>query len=283
MKIWYIVVGLVLGFSIFCLGLSVGYKERGASDKPTEPIKHTLIHFIIEPNSAPICGTTDGGYDYWNDNFDNTTCEKCILVYAPIATTLKTEPIPYNIKPFVYTHPNTQKIIYTIEGRQIHIKMIGVQEQIDLNLLIEIESEGDPCAISPKGARGLCQIMEETWNECTELLKLDWDYWECWHNPKKNIVIGMFYVNNRIPKMMKYYNLWDNKQTRLACYNWGIGKVNRLVGETHTLNIKDLPAKPYKYIHDYRKLEVLGTRQWIKEKGGDTIIVRKLDPNKWKY
>jgi len=90
-----------------------------------------------------------------------------------------------------------------------------------------IESSHNPNAISPKGARGQYQIMRPTWDECVKLMGVDWDYDTDWKNPAKNKAVGEYYFNTRIPAMLKAYNVPDTQETRLACYNGGIGRVNR--------------------------------------------------------
>jgi hypothetical protein len=131
------------------------------------------------------------------------------------------------------------------------------ENAIDLDILIKIESDGDADAISPAGARGLCQIMEPTWNECVKKMGKDWNYWECWNDPEKNKEIGWYYINRRIPQMLIYYNLWDNKQTRLACYNWGIGNVRYAIEQYGDDWLDSAPSETKVYIMKYRTLEPL--------------------------
>jgi len=147
---------------------------------------------------------------------------------------------------------------YIIEGQQIEIYMVGESySKVDLPILIQIESSGNPNAVSPAGARGLCQITENTWNECIVYMKLlDWDYWECWNDPVKNEAVGMFYINNRIPSMLNYYNLPDVIDARLACYNWGIGNVRKAYAKGSLQ--QSLPKETKNYILKYHIAEMRG-------------------------
>jgi hypothetical protein len=132
---------------------------------------------------------------------------------------------------------------------------------IDMDVLIYIESKGDPNAHNElTGARGLCQILEPTWNECIEKMDKDWNYQECWNDPYKNKRVGWYYINRRIPQMLIFYNMPDTIETRLSCYDWGIGKVREHYKEYKENGITSADEKyPYPqetkdYIQDYLRL-----------------------------
>jgi hypothetical protein len=146
--------------------------------------------------------------------------------------------------------------LHTYSGEEVMIPLIGDEENwVVINLLIKIESGGDPCAISPAGARGLCQIMKPTWQECEELLEVDWDWDNNWYVTAKNRAFGIYYVNNRIPKMLRHYHIPDSVNTRLACYNWGIGHVKRAIREHGSEWQSQMPEETKNYIRKYHKLK----------------------------
>jgi len=151
--------------------------------------------------------------------------------------------------------------VFTYDGEEVMIPLIGDKDNwIVIDILIEIESGGDPCAISPAGARGLCQIMKPTWKECTELLEVDWSWNDNWYVPAKSRALGIYYVNNRIPKMLEYYKIPDSIRTRLACYNWGIGNVRNhytIYSEHGSVVANEkypYPEETKNYINKYMKL-----------------------------
>jgi soluble lytic murein transglycosylase-like protein len=123
--------------------------------------------------------------------------------------------------------------------------------KIDINKIIKIESSYNPNAVNKRtGARGLCQIMKNTWYECTKKLKVNWSFNESF-NPVKNVKIGNYYINIRIPEMLKYYNIPDTVNNRLVCYNYGIGNLNKLYKKYKNNYIKYLPKETKNYIKKY--------------------------------
>jgi len=99
------------------------------------------------------------------------------------------------------------------------------QVTIDMGAIIQIESSGNPTAVSSAGCRGLCQIAEGTWNECCERLGKDWDWKTDGFDPGINRLVGNYYMNTRIPQMLDHYKVPDTVNMRLAAYNWGIGNL----------------------------------------------------------
>ena len=142
-------------------------------------------------------------------------------------------------------------------------------EEIDINRIIKIESNGDPNAFNKKsGATGLMQItpiclME--WNNkigmfgtgyrnnhaktLGQLVIVYDNHYNIgdMYNGGKNIRVGSWYINERIPQMLKAYGIEDSVEARLACYNWGIGNYRKyLKGE------KKMPKETRDYIRKYK-------------------------------
>ena len=111
-----------------------------------------------------------------------------------------------------------------------------------------IESAHNPNAISPAGARGQYQIMRPTWEECTELMGVSWDFDTDWKDPEKNRAVGEFYYYKRIPAMLKAYKVPVTQETCLACYNGGIGRVKNAYRKDPSNWKSHLPRETREYI-----------------------------------
>ncbi|MCP3686070.1 MAG: lytic transglycosylase domain-containing protein [bacterium] len=66
-----------------------------------------------------------------------------------------------------------------------------------------------------------------------------------------NVVVGTWYLNKRIPELLRHYEIKDSKNNRLMCYNWGIGNVVK-----HYREGKSVPRETLDYIEKYRRLKI---------------------------
>jgi soluble lytic murein transglycosylase-like protein len=113
----------------------------------------------------------------------------------------------------------------------------------DMNVLAQIESNGSPKAVSPCGARGLCQIMPATWNVHASKN-------EKWQNPIHNKQVARRYLLWIQATLKKWGDPgWDDPSHLLACYNGGIGRF-RKVG----FDITRMPRETRRYIQRYMTL-----------------------------
>lgn len=118
-------------------------------------------------------------------------------------------------------------------------------EYINLNRIINIESHGNARAYNKgSGARGLCQITPiclKEWNNFhkSEQYSLD-DLW----NAEINKRIATWYLEIRIPQMLKHFGLEINYRNIIICYNAGI---NYLVKN------KPLKVETINYIKKYER------------------------------
>lgn len=97
---------------------------------------------------------------------------------------------------------------------------------IDIDKIIQIESSGNPNAVSDKGAVGLMQITQPVLDDYNN--KYDSDFTaNDMIIPEHNKVIGFWYINTRIPEMFKAYDIFDCSVFRLIAYNWGIGNLKK--------------------------------------------------------
>lgn len=109
-----------------------------------------------------------------------------------------------------------------------------------LEAVIQQESGGDPNAVSPKGARGLMQLMPGTSRDPgfgVEPLRND--------SPEENVRLGRDYLN----AMLERYQ--GNEQLALAAYNAGPGRVDQALqqaGGDPQRAIAMLPAETRNYV-----------------------------------
>jgi len=119
------------------------------------------------------------------------------------------------------------------------------------NLIIQAESSGDPTAVSPKGAKGLMQLMPETAKEMAAELNIPYSEERLTADPQYNMALGTQYLN----KMLGKYG--GNETLAVAAYNAGPGAVDKWVKEygdprTGEISNQDFINKiPYQETRDY--------------------------------
>lgn len=91
------------------------------------------------------------------------------------------------------------------------------------NLVIQAESSGDPTAVSPKGAKGLMQLMPETAEEMAKELGIPYSEERLTADPNYNMSLGNAYLN----KMLGKYG--GNSTLAVAAYNAGPGSVDKWI------------------------------------------------------
>ncbi|MDO8516758.1 MAG: lytic transglycosylase domain-containing protein [Nanoarchaeota archaeon] len=108
---------------------------------------------------------------------------------------------------------------------------IRVPKYIEPNFvksLINLESNKNIYAQSPRGAKGVMQLIPEAWNEVDNS-----NFYENCFNPQKNIEVGIKYLKWINNYLKVNYGDWDqipdNEKRDLiaAAYNCGIGQLER--------------------------------------------------------
>lgn len=119
------------------------------------------------------------------------------------------------------------------------------------NLVIQAESSGDPTAVSPKGAKGLMQLMPETAEEMAKELGVPYSEDRLTADPQYNMALGNAYLN----KMLGRYG--GDSTLAVAAYNAGPGNVDKWIKENGDPRAGEIGAQewidkiPFKETRNY--------------------------------
>ncbi len=105
-------------------------------------------------------------------------------------------------------------------------------EEVNVDAVIEIESGGNPNVYNKSsGAIGLMQITpicleeyDKYWNKGIKITHPKELY-----NKNTNLMVGSWYLNTRIPQMLKAYEIPDTIKNRLIAYHDGIGNLKKYI------------------------------------------------------
>lgn len=141
-------------------------------------------------------------------------------------------------------------VIYPIKYEEI-VQKYSKEYNLDpflLYAMIKVESSFDENAVSPKDARGLMQIMPTTGKWIAEKLKYEKFDEEDLFEPKKNIMMGAWYINYLAEK-------FDGDMVlAIMAYNAGPGNVqNWLLDENVSSDGKNLENVPYDETAKYER------------------------------
>lgn len=144
--------------------------------------------------------------------------------------------------------------------------------------VIHQESGGNVAAVSPKGARGLMQLMPETAREVAADLGLPFDEARLLKDGDYNKQLGSAYLS----KMLDRYD--GDQVLALSAYNAGPGRVDewlKLHGDprTEAISASDWVARiPFQETRDYTR-NILGRLQALPQtelkSGADTVALNK--------
>ena len=119
------------------------------------------------------------------------------------------------------------------------------ETKVDMNKIYSIESNNNPKAKSGKGAIGIGQILDalKDWNNLKPKEKYTA---QDMYDAAKNKKVAEWYMNERIPQMLRAYKIADTVDNRLIAYNFGIGNLK---------NKKPLPKETIDYLKKYHAKE----------------------------
>jgi membrane-bound lytic murein transglycosylase B len=101
-----------------------------------------------------------------------------------------------------------------------------------IQAVIEVESGGDPHAVSSAGAMGLMQLMPDTWEDLRERYGLGHDPFD----PRDNIMAGAAYLR-------QIYDRYGTAEAMVAAYNAGPERYDEYLRTSRTL-----PAETRAYV-----------------------------------
>ena len=96
--------------------------------------------------------------------------------------------------------------------------------------VIQVESQGDPRAISPKGALGLMQLLPETGQAMAAELGLRWHGPDTLFDPVANVRLGIAYLE-------QLRSRYGNLSIALTAYNWGPSRVSDMLRRSERIPV----------------------------------------------
>ena len=117
--------------------------------------------------------------------------------------------------------------------------------EINMSIIAQIESSNNPLAYNAHSkATGLYQITPVCLADYNAYNKKTYSLNDM-YKPDKCFKVSYWYLNKRIPQLLKYYNIIVTRDNILICYNWGIG---------HLISGKTIPTETRDYLKKYLTL-----------------------------
>jgi len=115
---------------------------------------------------------------------------------------------------------------------------------VDIHIIVNIESNGHTDAFNRhSGGVGLCQITNPVLTEYNRKWHTGWNMGDL-YNPDLNILVCTWYLEDRIPQLLRHYHIKDTVNNRIWAYNAGIGNVKRGI----------MPRETRIYIEKYNRM-----------------------------
>ena len=115
---------------------------------------------------------------------------------------------------------------------------------VNMEAIRYIESRGNPQAVGESGEIGLYQIMPITLKSYNQRHEVNYTKSDLF-TPEINEKIASWYLEQRIPEMLRYYGLKTSIKNILWAYNAGISRVREGV----------MPEVTKQYIEQYWEVE----------------------------
>jgi len=149
-----------------------------------------------------------------------------VLVALPLFTgEALAQPVPISVPPHRSSTGQPFADIVTEAARRFDLPPAWI------DAVITVESDGDPRAVSPRGAMGLMQLMPSTWSEMRDRLAIGDDPFD----PRANILAGSAYLREMLDRF--------GSPGFLAAYNAGPARYT-----DHLTTGRPLPAETRAYV-----------------------------------
>lgn len=138
---------------------------------------------------------------------------------------------------------------------------VDPKSNIDMTIIADIESSSEPLAYNKKsGAVGEYQLMPGVVAEFNSFLdnfssqngikQVHVDINDM-YSPDMAFGVASWYMNNKIPKYLRAYDIPDTLTSRIIAWNWGIGHLHKWFNKGSHWN--QLPRETRNYIKKYFK------------------------------
>lgn len=97
---------------------------------------------------------------------------------------------------------------------------------INMHVIAKIESNNDPNAVSGKGAYGMYQITQVCLDDYNVAHRTTWDVSDMFR-PGLCYKVAVWYMEVRIPQMLRAFNMPITEESVIISYNWGVGSFTR--------------------------------------------------------
>jgi len=167
----------------------------------------------------------------------------------------------------IWLYKPIMQYAYPLHYRDVVLRH-AAEHQIDpllVTAVMHVESSFRPNAVSPKGAKGLMQLMPSTAEWAASQMGMSTYSEEMLFDPEINVSIGVWYLAN-------LRRLFDNDTAlALAAYNGGRANVLRwLSEESWSGSVEDADDIPFPETRAYVK-KVLTTYEWYRRVWGSEL------------
>lgn len=160
------------------------------------------------------------------------------MKYLRTPRQIELKPVDYDLSDDVYSLEAEQKFLFPAVVLIVSMFLCAVimfgcnvasaELVVDMNKIAMIESSGCKNLVGDGGlALGCYQIHKSVVDDFNKYNPDNEDFYS--HNDMLNslyaYVVADWYMNNRIPQMLRHYKKPDTLENRLTAYNMGIGSV----------------------------------------------------------
>lgn len=176
-------------------------------------------------------GTTAGAFIMWYALNHNLPIPATLEEKEHVVATVEQDP---------QKKEQAQQFMQTAEVPEYETG-INIPEWVEK--IIHQESKGNPNAVSPKGARGIMQIMEPTWKEQTKKLYGKELPYDKAFDPDINREVAVSYLGWIKDTLREWMGTEPTIEDILAAYNGGIGRYRKM-----KYDLDNMPTETQNYV-----------------------------------